>query len=177
MNLRECGYELEIEGDAIKPFEEKILFSGLCDFIVPMSFSNIDNKKKITYDCSGYASLRDMKLIGAREVFEVLEKTLLTLNKSVDFFVPHDKVTINKDTIYYNLKKKNIRIAYIPSKKGSLTEHIGNFIDELSESADDATTEYLMSVKHDLHLYNRNLKDLAGFVSEQRKRIYQCGIK
>ncbi len=177
MILRENGYELKLEKGDIKPFEEKILFSGLCDFIIPMQFSNVGEEKIITYNCSGYAALRDLKLINSREIFEILEKTLLTLNKTMEFFIPPEKVTLNKDTVYYNLKKKNVRIAYIPTNSGNLFDHLNSFINELAEEASEETVEYLMSVKKDLHFYNRNLKELAGFVSEQRKRIHQCGVK
>lgn len=176
MDLKKNGFEIELSAEEIKPFEEKMLFSGLCDFIIPMRFSNTEKGKKVTYDCSGYTSLRDLNLKSAKEVFEILEKTILTLNKSVDFFIPHEKVSINKDTVYYNLKKKHVRIAYIPSKTGTLTENLNAFIDELTEEVDEAAGEYLQCIRKDLNYYNRNLKDMAGFVSEQRKRIYQCGI-
>ena len=177
MRLRETGYEIKIEKNDIKPFEEKVLFSGMCDIVMPMQFSNVGEQKIITYNCSGYAALRDMQLVNTKEIFEVLEKTLLTLNKTIEFFILPEKVTLNKDTVFYNLKKKNIRIAYVPTNDGSLYEHLNDFIDELAEDAKEETVEYLKSVKNDLHLYNRNLKELAGFVSEQRKRIYKCGVK
>ncbi len=177
MRLKDSGYEVEVREDEIKLFEEKVLFSGMCDFIIPMKFSNIEHARKITYDCSGYASVRDLKLKSAREIFEVLEKSLITLNKSIDFFIPPEKVTFNIDTIYYNMKRKNIKIAYIPSVNGNTMDHLNEFIDQLTIYANNETKEYLKSVKKDLNLTNKNIRDMASFVSEQRKRIYQCGIK
>lgn len=65
----------------------------------------------------------------------------------------------------------------MPIEGASLKENLEGFIDELSQGAGEETVEYLMSVKDDLDRYNRNLKEVAGFVAEQRKRIHQCGIR
>lgn len=175
MNLRECGYEIELEKDKINNFEEKMLFSGLCDFAIPMMFSEKGDKKKITYDCSGYIALDDIQLENSKQVFEILEKTLLTLSKSIEFFIPPSKITLNKETVYYNPKQKNIKIAYIPQENKTLQESVSEFIDELTFDANNETVEYLDNVKADIYFQNRNIKEMASFVNEQRKIIYQCG--
>lgn len=177
MELKKNNYEIEIKKGAMKLFEEKVLFSGMCDFIVPMRFTDADDVRKITYNCSGYIALRDMYPLSTGEIFEILEKTLLTLSKSVEFFIPHEKVRIDKDTVYYDMKKKRVRIAYMPLNGSNLRENLVGFIDDLAQGADEETVEYLMSVRKDLDRYNRNLREVAGFVAEQRKRIYQCGIR
>ncbi len=174
MELRKNNYEIEIQKNDMKVFEERMLFSGLCDFIVPMRFTEKADKKKITYNCNGYVSLRDMMPLSPNKLFEILEKTLLTLNKSVEFFIPHNKVTLSVDTVYYDNKKKKVRIAYIPARKGELNKNLNSFLDELVQSADDEAKEYLISVKGDLNKFNRSLRDMAAFISEQRKRINQC---
>ncbi len=46
MNLRELNYEVELPEASIKPFERKVLESGLCDFAVPMSFTDTMGCKK-----------------------------------------------------------------------------------------------------------------------------------
>lgn len=176
MNLRENSYEIELEKWKVKEFEEKILFSGLCDFIIPMSFSDINDKKKIKYNCSGYSSVRDMNVESINEVFEIIEKTLITLNKSVEFYIPHEKVRLNLDTVFYDLKRKRVRIAYMPEENGTLMEHLNYFLDQLSENVAEDTAEYIKSLKLDLNMNNRNLRDMAVFVSEQKKRINKCGI-
>lgn len=176
MNLRDNGYEIELEKWKVKEFEEKVLFSGLCDFIIPMSFSDINDRKKIKYNCSGYSSVRDMNIKSINEIFEIIEKTLITLNKSVEFYIPHEKVRLNVDTVFYDLKRKRVRIAYIPEEKGTLMEHLNFFLDQLSEIADEDAVEYIKSLKLDLNVNNRNLRDMAVFVSEQKKRINKCGI-
>ena len=176
MNLRDNGYEIELEKWKVKEFEEKVLFSGLCDFIIPMSFSDLNDRKKIKYNCSGYSSVRDMNIASINEIFEIIEKTLITLNKSVEFYIPHEKVRLNLDTVFYDLKRKRVRIAYMPEEDGTLMEHLNFFLDQLSDIADEDTVEYIKSLKLDLNMNNRNLRDMAVFVSEQKKRINKCGI-
>ena len=176
MDLKTNGYEIEMEKWKVKEFEEKVLFSGLCDFIIPMSFSNLTDKKKIKYNCSGYSSVRDMNIKTTKEIFEIIEKTLLTLNKSIEFYIPHEKVKLNIDTVFYDMKRKRVRIAYMPEEEGTLMEHLNFFLDQLLQVAGEDTEEYIKSLKTDLNLNNRNLRDMAVFVSEQKKRINKCGV-
>lgn len=174
--LRDTSYEIELEKWKVKEFEEKVLFSGLCDFIIPMSFSDMNNKKKIKYNCSGYSSVRDMDISSINGIFEIIEKTLITLSKSIEFYIPHEKVTLNIDTVFYDNKRKRVRIAYMPDDKGTLMEHLNCFLDQLANLVDEDGLEYINSLKRDLNLNNRNLRDMAVFVSEQKKRINKCGI-
>ena len=176
MNLRDNGYEIELESWKVKEFEEKILFSGLCDFVIPMSFSDTKNSKKIKYNCSGYSSIRDLQASSTKEFFEIIEKTLITLNKSVEFYIPHEKVRLDIDTVFYDNKRKRVRIAYIPEEEGTLMEHLNAFFDQLLELAAEDTVEYIRSLKEDLNFNNRSLRDMAVFVSEQKKRIDKCGV-
>lgn len=53
--------------------------------MIPMRFTDAGESRKITYDCSGCVALRDMYPLSTGEIFEILEKTLLTLNRSVEF--------------------------------------------------------------------------------------------
>ena len=108
MELKKSNYEIEIKKGAMKLFEEKVLFSGMCDFVIPMRFTDAGESRKITYDCSGCVALRDMYPLSTGEIFEILEKTLLTLNRSVEFFIPHEKVKIDKDTVCNRKNKDTI---------------------------------------------------------------------
>ena len=40
MELKKSNYEIEIKKGAMKLFEEKVLFSGMCDFVIPMRFTD-----------------------------------------------------------------------------------------------------------------------------------------
>lgn len=175
MELKRCGYEIELRGDEIKELEEKILESGMCSFTVPMWFSRKKDKVKITYECSGYVALRDMGLKKPREVFEILEKTLLTLNRSLEFFIPPENIKLSLDTVFFHMTKRIVKIAYIPDENKNLTWKINNFLDELQMNVAEDTKEYLVNIKEDLNSQNKSLRDMASFINEQRRKLNICG--
>ncbi len=179
MELKENNYEIEIPEESIKPFEEKVLLSGLCDFIIPMSFSSYGGKRKITYECSGYASIKELKISKVRDVFEILEKTLISLNKSTEFLLDPHKITLTPETVYYNLKQKDVKIAYIPSenKSKSLNDSISFYIDRLSEGVTEEAFKYLASIKENMKKGHHSIKELITKVGEMRREIYLCGIE
>ena len=179
MDLKEKNYEIEIPEESIKSFEEKVLLSGLCDFIIPMSFSSYGGKRKITYECSGYASVKELEISKVRDVFEILEKTLLSLNKSTEFLIDPLKITLTPETVYYNLKQKDVKIAYIPSenKSKSLNDNISFYIDSLSEGAAEEACKYLDHIKESMKKGHHSIKDIITKVGEMRREIYLCGIE
>ena len=66
------------------------------------------------------------------------------------------------------------------TKNGVSATDLNSLIEKLISSLPaitDTAAEEIESVKDDLDRYNRNLKEVAGFVAEQRKRIHQCGIR
>ena len=137
-NLRESGYRMEIPDGRIAPFEEKILASGLCDFALDMSFSRLRGKTSASYDCTGYVAVRELDLTTPQKVFEVLEKTLLTMTHAGEFFIDRDKVLLNADTVFYNRRCKDVRIAYFPRSEGmeirqSVEEYVPQMITVVGE--------------------------------------------
>lgn len=174
MNLYNLGYEIEMEGDKISHLEEKMLESGLCNFTIPMWISRENGKIKARYECSGLVSVRELQLKKPRETFEIIEKALLALNRSVDFYISPEKVKLTLDTVYYSKTNRSVKIAYIPQNGHSLSSNIKSFIEEIGKDTLPETKEYLGILRKDVCKENRNLREIAGFVSEYRKSIGQC---
>lgn len=174
MRLKDNGYELELAGNEIKELEEKILESGMCNFTVPMWFSRNCDKVKITYECSGYVSLRDLYPKRTVEIFEIIEKTMLTLNRSIEFYIPSENVTLNLDTVYFSPTGRRVKIAYRPDKNNNIVTKIDRFLDELESVVNDDTKTYLQAMRKEMPMYNKDLKILATYIGEQRKKILRC---
>ena len=172
MILRDTDYTLDFPKESIKLFEERILASGLCDVIVPMSFQTGKNVKSVTYDCSGYASVRDLEPKNIREIYEILEKTLITLSKSTEFLISPEKITLNIDCVFYNLRSRRVRIAYIPSERGTVWEHIYGFAMELMNMAEEEAKNYLSELLEEGRLNNYNIRDMAKIVREQKRILF-----
>jgi|GEM_PF-606473 len=170
-DLRQAGYRLEFCVDDILPFEEKVLASGLCDFALPMSFASDGRRRYVTYDCSGYMSLADMKLSGAKQIFEMIEKTLITYNKTDEFLIDADKMLLARNTVYYHMKYRNVRLAYIPSGTKRL-DNILRFISELACGADAETQRYLARVYRLAETGNRSTEDIISMTGLIRRDAF-----
>lgn len=176
-NLRESGYRMEIPDGRIAPFEEKILASGLCDFALDMSFSRLRGKTSANYDCTGYVAVRELDLTTPQKVFEVLEKTLLTMTHAGEFFIDRDKVLLNADTVFYNRRCKDVRIAYYPREKGmEIRESVAEYVRELQTLTGERAGALL---ERTLVLFSRNNCDLPQMITvvgELRRAVAVQGI-
>ncbi|MEG0156393.1 MAG: DUF6382 domain-containing protein [Anaerovoracaceae bacterium] len=178
MNLKENNFNLEVSEESLLPFEEQVLASGLCDFALPMRFSKDNGKSKIVYECSGYSSIKDLQLVKIRDIFEVLEKSLITLNKAGEFLIDVEKVSLTTETVYYHLKHRDVKIAYIPGEASlGIFQNVLRFIGQLGEHSQEQTKVYLKRTSEEINKRNYNLKDTITFVGELRREIHLCGIE
>ena len=177
INLREAGYRLDIPEGSIAPFEEKILASGLCDFALDMTFTRFRGSTRASYDCDGYVAVKELDLMRPQKVFEVLEKTLLTLNHAGEFFIDRDKVLLNTDTVFYNRRCKDVRIAYYPREKGmEIRESVAEYVRELQTLTGERAGALL---ERTLVLFSRNNCDLPQMITvvgELRRAVAVQGI-
>ena len=177
MNIRNNSYTIELREEMLMPFEEQVLASGLCDFILPVNISIIPGKKQLTYECSGYTVLEDMKLEGIKEIFEIIEKTLLTLKKSYEFLIDPEKVTLNMDTVYFHRKHRDVKIIFIPGPRETMSVKVSKYISMLSKLNINEGKDYLIMLENSLFFENLNLTDAVNKVGLLKREMYQCGIQ
>lgn len=178
MNLRELNYEVELPEEAIKPFERKVLESGLCDFAVPMSFFRHNGMQKIRYECSGYVAFSETNLSDTSNVFEIIEKTLLALKKSGEYLIDPGKILLNQDTIYVHYRNKDVRIAYVPGlfRGNRGQQNLLEFFLIVEERIPASGRGYIQKLKEEVILNNRSLTDLVTIVGEIRREIYLADV-
>lgn len=178
MNLRDMNYEVELPEESIKPFERKVLESGLCDFAVPMSFYRHNGVQKIRYECSGYVAFSEVNLSDTSDVFAIIEKTLLALKKSGEYLIDPGKILLNQDTIYVHHKHNDVRIAYVPglyNKNGGL-KNLLEFLVIVEERMPISGKGYIQKLQEEIIKNNRSLPDLLTIVGEVRREIFICDI-
>ena len=78
------------------------------------------------------------------------------------------------DTIYYDRQNKSVKIAYVPEKNNSIAGSITGLIDEVKLTVNEETKEYLNLIKEDIEAEKRNLRQIAGYISEYSRSINQC---
>jgi hypothetical protein len=173
MNLRDLNYELELADEKVRPFERKVLESGLCDFAVPMTFFRQKGKQKIRYDCSGYIALSELDFIDTENIFDIIEKTLLALRKSGEFLIEPGTIRLTLETVYVHHKHKDVRIAYMPGlhEVNRLQHHLLEFILLVEERMPKSGKEYTGQLKEEIVRNNRSITDLITIVGEIRREI------
>lgn len=174
MNLRDLNYEVELPEEAIRPFERKVLESGLCDFAVPMSFFRHNGMQKIRYECSGYVAFSEVNLSDIGNVFEIIEKTLLALKKSGEYLIDPGKILLNQDTIYVHHRHKDVRIAYVPGLREAShsQQNLIEFLSIVEERIPASGKGYIKKLKNEVTINNRSLPDLVTIVGEIRREIF-----
>lgn len=170
---------MEINSDDIKPFEEKVIMSGMCDFTVPTTISALGNKKQVIYNFEGYTALRDMTFVGVKILFEILEKTFVAFKRAGEFLIDPAKVTLTCDTVFYNKKQRDVKIAYIPvgRPKYVVMGSVTSLLDELTERLDGDAVKYLVMTKGDIEKDNYTLEDTIEYIKALRRELAVCGIK
>ncbi len=178
MNLRESGFRMEVASGLIKPFEERILSSGMCDFALDMTFSHYRGIDRIRYDADGYVAVSEMDLTDDARLFEVFEKTLITMNKAGEFFIDRDKVLLKTETVFYNMKYKDVKLAYYPREEDiCIGESVLDYMDGLAERAGESGKGYLNRVRGIFLRNNCGLKEMITVVAELRRGLFALGRK
>ncbi|MDD6920092.1 MAG: DUF6382 domain-containing protein [Eubacteriales bacterium] len=155
--------------------EIKVMENNICDILLPYSVIRDDDLVIIKYFTNGYCSLDKWTPRNIREVFEILEKILIRLNKCIMYYILPEQISLDGRNIYINLKNKEIKFMFLPQKgKISLLKLILVMMDVLYEKLDVETSIYLDELKNEFELSNYDLKMMIVAVSNMRKNIYKC---
>lgn len=172
--LRDNGYMKELGDGGMLPFEEKVLASGLCDFTLPASFISGKDKRWVIYDCNGFTSVAELPLLGKDEILEVFEKTLFNLRKASEFLIDPAKVMLAPETVYFDLKRRIVRFAYMPVEGSSVAANIRSFSEYLAERADRAFSSVLVNMTDEMIMRNMSLREMSGYVALMRRKSPVC---
>ena len=164
---------LEVGNGEIMIFEERVLMSGLCDFTVPVSVMSMGGKKQIIYHIDGYISVASMEFDKVSKVFEIVEKTIWALGRSREFLIDPGKITLTCETVFYNRRKKDVKIAYIPvpRPKYRVNDSISSFMGELAERTSGESKRYLMTAREKIQGEGLSLDDALDYIKEVRREL------
>ncbi len=173
MEIRNNDFKLQLKDGSIKDFEKIVLSSGICELFMPMGFVRMEDGELVSYNCSGYTSLRQCELKEAAEAFEILEKTLILVNRAGEYLITPGKITLSMDTIFYNRKTKQVRIAYVPVEENqlSLRENMSEFFSQMKEKISGKERGYLEKVKSQMEERNYYIGDLINMIGEIRRTL------
>lgn len=176
MELRQNDYRQKLGRGEILPFEEKVLCSGLCDFTLPASFIRKSDSQFVVYDCSGYTALSELRLEKTDDFLEVLEKAISNLKKASEFLIDPAKITLSEETVYHNLKKRDVKFAYMPLQGSCVARNVSGLIGLLEEKAPEDVRRILKDIDREIREKNMSLKDMVHHVALRRRQLRKAGV-
>jgi hypothetical protein len=162
---------LIMKADGIKPFEEQVLSSGLCDFALPADFVTIKGVRNAVFDSSGYTCLDDIKFRSTDNILELVEKSLSNLNKAGEYLIDPAHIVLDGRTVFQNLKRRDIKFAYVPSRKQRPMENVAALFDYFEKRSSLADGVVLRTISNYIRGRNLSLRDSARHVSYVRKEL------
>lgn len=173
MEIRNSDFKVKLKEGAVKEYEKIVLSSGVCDLFMPMGFVTCEEGEIVSYNCSGYTALRQCNITEIREAFEILEKTFLLVSHAGEYLITPSRITLSLDTIFYNRKTKQVKIAYVPigQKSVTLRENMASFITQMEQGLQGNGRAYLSAVKREMEENNYYIGDLINIIGDMRRKL------
>jgi hypothetical protein len=170
MRIIDNNFRIELKEGDIKEYE-KVILSEINDIFMPMGFVSFDEGELVTYNCSGYSSLSQCDITEVLEALEILERTLILVSRASEYLISPNRITLNKETIFYDRNSHQVRIAYVPVEKdkSTLRENMTCFITEIKENLQEQGRLYMDKVKTQIEENNYYIQDLVNIIGDIRR--------
>lgn len=170
MRIRDNNFRVELKEGDIKEYE-KVILSESNDIFMPMGFVSFDEGELVTYNCSGYSSLNQCDITEVLEALDILERTLILVSRASEYLISPNRITLNKETIFYDRNTHQVRIAYLPVEKdkSNLRENMSCFITEIEENLQENGKIYMDKVKTQIEENNYYIQDLINIIGDIRR--------
>ena len=170
MKIRDNNFRLKLKEGAIKEYE-KVVLTELNDIFMPMGFVTYDEGELVSYNCSGYSSLRQCNITEVLEALDILERTFLLVSRASEYMISANKITLTMDTIFYDRTTHRVKIAYVPVSRenANLRENMMRFITEITGKVQKEGKAYLDEVKVQMNENNYYIHDLINIIGDIKR--------
>lgn len=165
-----------MESYNIKDFEEKVLVSGLLNFLLPVSVIHVEGSIIMNYDSSGYISLKEIGGLKLKDGLEILEKTLLNIRKTQEFLIEPERITLNSESIYVNPKTNAVKFVFIPKDEEAVIIGVLKFIKELQGYLIQENKGFLEKIYEDIKTSNMSPDSMITLIGLKKREVFECGI-
>ena len=162
---------LVIKSKQIRSFEEKVLTSGLCDFTLPASFITTGGIRNTIYDSSGYTCLDDIAFRDLDNILELLGKTMVNLDKAGEYLIDPAHIVLDGSTVFQNLKKRDVKFAFVPMRTQKPRDNIINIIDYMEERAEIKDRRLINDLKKYIIGRDLPMREAARHISMIRREL------
>lgn len=172
MELQDRNYEICLPDSSIRPFEQKMLESGLCSFAIPMHFVRHGKKIRICYDCSGYTSLKALGRLPLPLAFEILEKVFLCLRTSGEYLISPDRMQLDLELVYFREESRDVRLLFLPgTTQDSSSRELIHFLNQFKDLLPPDGQRMIEKIASERTRRNRSFRELANIVGEIRREL------
>lgn len=173
MEIRNNDFRLRLKEGSVKEFEKVVLSSGLCDLFMPMGFVSCEEGELVSYHCSGYTALKQCSIKEARAALDILEKILRLVSEAAEYLITPSRITLDMNTIFYDRKTGQVRIAYVPLENphSTLRENMIGFITQMEGAVGREDRLYLETVKNKMQENNYYLADMINLIGDMKRKL------
>ncbi len=167
-------FRIKLEENTMKEYERVMLTSGECNLFMPMGFMSEDGGETVCYNCSGFTPLSSFRIERTEDVLYILERTLLILERSVEFLITPAKIKLSAETVFFNRETGEVKIAYVPgANSSSLRRNIVSFLLEIKGDVRDGHSAYISRIAK--HICSRDcyIRDIINRIGIYRREIYE----
>ncbi|MGN1415168.1 MAG: DUF6382 domain-containing protein [Anaerovoracaceae bacterium] len=148
------------------PFQAAVsrLAAGTCPAFFPADVILQEAQMQVIYHTEGYRRLRDMEMIPASVLLEIIKEILKQLDICRDWLWRTEEMILSVDTIYVN-EEKQIRILYIPEKKSvSESRRLTGLLHSMKGSTDEEGIMYLETCIQLVSVENLRTRRILAFL-------------
>ena len=167
-------FKIRLHQDSILEYEKIMLSSDMCSLFLQMHFISDGISETAWYHCSGFAPLSSYKIEKTEDALYILEKVLLILNRSVEYFISPAKAAVTTDTVFYNKDTDEVKMAYVPldARKRSLRKNLAVFTNQLKQDLRDGKGHYLTDASKYILQHNYDFQDMISKVGTYKRQLY-----
>lgn len=167
-------YKMKFNGSKVLEYEKVMLSSGECDYLIPMIFIGEESEQVAYYDCSGFVPLKAYSVGTTEDAFFIIENVLLIMCRVGDYLITPSKISLNKDTVFFNIETGEIKIAYVPAteRAADLKRNLLCLIAQLKADVTDGHGDYLDRFARTIHYGNYHVDELINRLGLLRRELY-----
>ena len=172
-------FTVEVPNGRIKEYEKAAIISEKPDFLVPMSFIEIGDRERITYNYDGLISLGNIEnCLGVKDIFNCLGDIIASMYTASNLLIFPERISLGKDMVYINQESKLTKLIFLPKEiECNPSEELENLINEIEDMyITKGAKEYLGIIRQYIKM-NCGLTELGARISMIKRDAFLCGIK
>ncbi|MBQ9060769.1 MAG: hypothetical protein IJ128_06480 [Firmicutes bacterium] len=166
-------YKLKFAKNPFYQHEQVILSSGTCPGFFQVSFLRRAEGLDAAYSCSGYSPLSSFRVERTEDALYLIEETLRILHRAPEYLLAPERAVIRTETVFYNKKSGQLRIAFIPLASGSsaLLRSLLLFLAQLKQDLCDGHTGIIDRFARDMYYSCLDTEDMIRVIGAARRQL------